>query len=57
MEQGRLEINTLVERFSDKRRVFLLGDFNVGPGVASSDIAPFQPGISPIVVNYVSFRA
>ena len=44
MEQGRLEMNTLVERFADKQHLFILGDFNVGLGVEGSGIAPSQPG-------------
>ena len=48
-EQGTLEINTLIERFSDKERVFLLGDLNVGPAAPSLGIVPVQPGNKPLI--------
>ena len=48
VEQGTLEISTLIERFSDKERVFLLGDVNVGPAAPSLGIVPVQPGNKPL---------
>ena len=44
VEQGTAEIMTLIERFANKERIFLLGDFNVGSGVPSLGIIPVQPG-------------
>ena len=44
VQQGRLEISTLVERFKDEQRVFMLGDWNVGPGNVRAGIVPVHAG-------------
>ena len=41
---GWLEISTLVERFKDEQRVFMLGDWNVGPGSLRAGIVPIHTG-------------
>ena len=44
VEQGQDEINKLVRTFSRLKRLFLLGDLNVGPGAAGG-VVPVQQGI------------
>ena len=39
VHQGVIELNKLVEDFSDRDEVFLLGDFNVGPEIPPSVVA------------------
>ena len=42
VEQGRDEINKLVEQYADDRRVILLGSFSVGPtAIHPGHIQPF----------------